>query len=661
MGIKRARMAFAAAALGLMLSAAGASAASADTGYPGATYPITAGGSPTGSKPESKLWYAGGRWWATMAESLGGDHHIFGLDQATHQWSDTGVAADTRSPVRDDALWDPSTGKLYIASHTFSSDEKHGGEETTPANVGRIWRYSFDAASGTWSPDAGFPRDINTAKTETLVVDRDSTGTLWATWVQIDPASGQHRVYVNRSADQGVTWTTPAPLPGSPLATGDDVSSVIPFGGDRIGVMYSSETVGAMKTYFAVHRDGDPDSAWAIEEVPTGYDSDDHINLKADSAGRVYAALKTSNTTGAEPLILLMVRGTDGAWERHVVGTYANSHTRPIVEIDEAADRLDVFATHGQSGGTIIRKSTSLSAPDFAAGIGEVVMEDTGAEKLNDVTSTKQNVTAASGVVVLANDNTTDQYWHAEIGGSGSPPLPAAPTPDFTGTPTAGEAPLTVAFSDASTGAPTSWGWSFGDGAKATTANPSHTYTAAGTYTVALTARNAGGSKTRTKTGYIVVRAASTPPPAGTGTTTGPPAADPAPTQTPSTDQGVAAVQHQATAAPTASTAKAPVLRVTVRRLSRGRVRLAGTLAGAARTSRLTVQIKTPSGRWVTAHPLVRWSSHTRPRFTVLLKRRSVVTRWRLVLTGTDTAGKRLRTLSRTVVLGRRAALRRAT
>jgi hypothetical protein len=123
----------------------------------------------------------------------------------------------------------------------------------------------------------------------------------------------------------------------------------------------------------------------------------------------------------------------------------------------------------------------------------------------------------------------------------------------------------------------------------------------------------------------------------------------------------VVAVQRQSTAAPKAATAKAPVLRVTVRRLSRGRVRLVGTLAGAARTSRLTVQIKTPSGRWVTAHPLVRWSSHTRPRFTVLLKRRSVVTRWRLVLTGTDTAGKRLRTLSRTVVLARRAALRRAT
>jgi hypothetical protein len=100
---------------------------------------------------------------------------------------------------------------------------------------------------------------------------------------------------------------------------------------------------------------------------------------------------------------------------------------------------------------------------------------------------------------------------------------------------------------------------------------------------------------------------------------------------------------------------------VTVRRLSRGRVRVVGTLAATARTSRLTVQIRTPSGRWVTAHPTVRWSSHTRPRFTVEIRRRSVVTRWRLVITGTDRAGARLRSLSRTVVLARRAALRRAT
>lgn len=63
---------------------------------------------------------------------------------------------------------------------------------------------------------------------------------------------------------------------------------------------------------------------------------------------------------------------------------------------------------------------------------------------------------------------------------------------------------LTTIFSDSSSGAPTSWAWNFGDpasGAANTSAqqNPVHTFSAAGTYTVALTATNGGGSSTRTQ------------------------------------------------------------------------------------------------------------------------------------------------------------------
>ena len=78
------------------------------------------------------------------------------------------------------------------------------------------------------------------------------------------------------------------------------------------------------------------------------------------------------------------------------------------------------------------------------------------------------------------------------------------PTAAFTGTPTSGEVPLTVVFTDGSSGA-TSWSWTFGDGGTSSAQNPSHTYTAAGTYTVALTATNACGSDTYTRTGYITV------------------------------------------------------------------------------------------------------------------------------------------------------------
>ncbi len=82
---------------------------------------------------------------------------------------------------------------------------------------------------------------------------------------------------------------------------------------------------------------------------------------------------------------------------------------------------------------------------------------------------------------------------------------PVAPTAAFSGTPVSGYAPLAVSFTNASTGSPTSWSWTFGDGGTSTLQNPSHTYTDAGTYNVALTATNAAGSNTVTQTSYITV------------------------------------------------------------------------------------------------------------------------------------------------------------
>ncbi len=78
-------------------------------------------------------------------------------------------------------------------------------------------------------------------------------------------------------------------------------------------------------------------------------------------------------------------------------------------------------------------------------------------------------------------------------------------TAQFTATPTAGLAPLTVQFTDLSTGGPTSWLWTFGDGNTSTDQNPQHTYTTAGTHTVTLTASHPYDSDTETKTAYITV------------------------------------------------------------------------------------------------------------------------------------------------------------
>lgn len=53
---------------------------------------------------------------------------------------------------------------------------------------------------------------------------------------------------------------------------------------------------------------------------------------------------------------------------------------------------------------------------------------------------------------------------------------------------------LTVSFTDASEGDPTSWQWDFGDGDSSSLQNPTHTYDAAGSYTVTLTVRRGSDS-----------------------------------------------------------------------------------------------------------------------------------------------------------------------
>jgi PKD repeat protein len=73
------------------------------------------------------------------------------------------------------------------------------------------------------------------------------------------------------------------------------------------------------------------------------------------------------------------------------------------------------------------------------------------------------------------------------------------PAAAFTWSPATPVVSQTVQFTDTSIGTPKSWSWTFGDGAKSTLRNPSHAYASAGTFSVTLTARNAAGSSTTSR------------------------------------------------------------------------------------------------------------------------------------------------------------------
>ncbi len=84
-------------------------------------------------------------------------------------------------------------------------------------------------------------------------------------------------------------------------------------------------------------------------------------------------------------------------------------------------------------------------------------------------------------------------------------PVPRPPAAAFQAAPRSGEIPLTVRFTDLSTGSPSSWLWNFGDGGTSADENPVHDYSMPGVYSVTLTVANPYGTSSRTEPAYISV------------------------------------------------------------------------------------------------------------------------------------------------------------
>jgi hypothetical protein len=363
------------------------------------------------------LWFNDGTWWANMWDTSSSDFHIFKWDASTKVWARTSTKVDTRANTHADVLWDGT--KLYISSHRSLNDG-------LPAQVGfpsQLFRYSYDTSTDTYTLDSGYPSTVNDVRSETLTIDKDTAGVLWATWQQ------GNAIYVNHSApnDQR-TWSKPVRLPTAPDVSVDDTSALIAYRKDGVGyvgVMWSTQDGAAPDgMYFSVHRDGDPDTAWAgpitAYQAPRG--GDDHINLKwlDASTNRVYAAVKTSYTSGSDPLLQLLVfdASTGQFQPPHTIAKVSECGNRVILLIDEAKGLLRTFATYpgpdgvcSTSGGAIYEKSTPLSSISFPADRGQPVILDADSQVVHNATSTKQNIKPGMGVVVLAANAQTSRYW----------------------------------------------------------------------------------------------------------------------------------------------------------------------------------------------------------------------------------------------------------
>jgi hypothetical protein len=209
-------------------------------------------------------------------------------------------------------------------------------------------------------------------------------------------------------------------LPSTGTAvSSDDISSIMAFGGNRVGVLWSNQNDDQM--YFSSHLDTLlPSLGWTPAEVaygsPGSDDADDHINLASiqDAGGRVFAAVKTSNNTSNEVQVHLLERDPVTGWKSHVYGLGSDDHTRPIVVVDGQNRVLHVYATAGESGGSIYEKTRPIDGnTPFPTGVGTPVIRDVDNLDANNAASTKQVVNSITDLVVIATNDTTRRYWHS--------------------------------------------------------------------------------------------------------------------------------------------------------------------------------------------------------------------------------------------------------
>lgn len=371
----------------------------------GLQFPSTLTSSPTADEIQSKLWFHDETWWGVLIESSTAAMHLYRLDSESQTWTDAGLLIDERSESRADVLWDGS--HLYVAS---------GGNASTAEDHVRVMRYSWDPDARTYSLDAGFPIQLTDIGVRALTIAKDTAGVVWVSYIT------QGRIWLAHTGANDSSWGAPFPLPVDGTSVGQDVA-VLVANGLRMVLMWTNQADGAI--YITSHADGESPGTWepATAVLEGTQLADNHItarSLDGPEGPSLFAVVKTSldvlpDSQPTDAQILLLELRPDGQWRSHVFGRLEDRHTRPLLLIDEEARELYIFAVSPFGGGSVYYKRTPADTIDLPRGKGIPFLQMADQPDITSPTSTKQNLTAASGIVVIAADLETERYVHGVL------------------------------------------------------------------------------------------------------------------------------------------------------------------------------------------------------------------------------------------------------
>ncbi|MDY7078830.1 MAG: PKD domain-containing protein [Chloroflexota bacterium] len=182
--------------------------------------------------------------------------------------------------------------------------------------------------------------------------------------------------------------------------------------------------------------------------------------------------------------------GTDTITRTHFITAYTPVQAGFTVSPTIGVTPLTAFFTNTSSG------DYTTSLWNFGDGLTSTLNSPTHTYSIGGIYTATLTVSGPGGSDTLAHANPIIVY--------------GPPTAGFTAYPTEGFHSLTVTFTNTTTTTPPggpalTYLWRFGDGQTSTLPNPTHTYTAAGVYTVTLTASNVAGSDILTRTNMVAV------------------------------------------------------------------------------------------------------------------------------------------------------------
>ena len=281
---------------------------------------------PTADKPQSKLWFADGCWWAVLPDSGG-----------PTLWQRTGNSWQEHPGVRKKLNGVPGRADVWGEEHQATAV----GVADSSLTVFRLQKQKGLPAVP-WHPEVlATLYPPSPAPIETATLAKEGKGNWWVA------AIAALKVCVWFSADDGKNWTKPVVL-----AEGmdeDDICTITPLRGG-VGVIWSDQVRDAV--LIREHLDGNPAPVWEKETVIDSGNktADDHLNTALSSDGTLWLVTKNSVDQAGRPQFVLRVRCPDGKWVNKpylVLENRMKRPSRPIVVTTEA-DSL-VFVGHGDN------------------------------------------------------------------------------------------------------------------------------------------------------------------------------------------------------------------------------------------------------------------------------------------------------------------------